>query len=587
MMLHYNFTNDLRITDLLGTLKKVANLVRTDSVPTASEDKSLNNNANTLISYFSLYKGSNNLEEAEFGDSRNVVLNFMSKFQFPNNRKKADFDLQVQQNIRLKPYQVIIKLLYTGALSDSNFHLTQEEILNFIFLNPEVATAQNVDYLKLLSDLLDYRENHILPPFIEQTSWKQPERQLREMLRVMTHTDIISFEKGVVKFENVSNFRNSRLLSNLLFDNRFIDGSGKSFDDFKTEYQKYMDLEEVTNKKMSEAETSNQVFDVECSLRDQVIQEIHFGAPGTGKSHSIKDIIRDSYPDYDESDSNPFVLRTTIHGEYSYFDFVGNVMPTSHNGVITYKFVAGIFTKALIRAMLNKDNDIYLIIEEMSRGDIASVFGDLFQLLDRKSSGESVYKVDNSLISDELIKYGAKTDEDDKVYLPNNLHIIGTANTSDQNVNVLDTAFKRRFSFVYESVKPNYDKNTGKILNSVSFTLNDKEFEWNHFYLAVNEFIVSNLGLSEDKQLGQFFVKFGDGVNVIETVKNKVLHYLWEDVQLQSMNEEFTIFNKDFKAFSDLYYSFDKEAEADKIFSQEFLTTYNQQSVKMSIENYE
>lgn len=586
-MLHYNFTNDLRITNLLEMLKKVANLVRTDTLPTASKNKSLNNNAKTLIRYFSLFKGSKNLEEAEFGDSRNVVLNFMSKFQFPNDRKKADFDMQVKQNIRLKPYQVIFKLLYTGSLSDRDFHLTQEEILNFIFLNPEVATTQDIDYFKLLSDLLNYRKNKNLPPFIEQTTWKQHDRQLRDMLRVMTHTDIISFEEGIIKFENMSDFRNNRLLSNLLFDNRFIDGYEKSFDDFKAEYQEYMDLEEVTNRNMTEDMITNQVFDIDCNLRDQVIQEIHFGAPGTGKSHSIKNIIRTSYPDYSEDDSNPFVLRTTIHSEYSYFDFVGNVMPASQNGVISYKFVDGIFTKSLIRALLNKDNDIYLIIEEMSRGDIASVFGDLFQLLDRKDNGESEYKIDNSLISDELIKYGAKTDGNDKIYLPNNLHIIGTVNTSDQNVNVLDTAFKRRFEFIYESIKPTYDKETGKILNSASFNLKDKEFEWNHFYLAVNNFIVSNLDLSEDKQLGQFFVKFVEGVDVLKTIKNKVLHYLWEDVQNASINEEFTIFNKCFRSFSNLYDSFNEKTEASEIFSEEFLIAYNQQNVTMSIKNDE
>ena len=581
-MLHYNFTNDLRITNLLEMLKEVANLVRTDTLPTALEDKSLNNNANTLIRYFSLYKGSNNLEEAEFGDSRNVVLNFMSKFQFPNDRKKADFDTQVNQNIRLKPYQVIVKLLYIGSLSDSNFYLTQEEIFLFIFLNPEVATTQSIDYSKLLRDVLDYRGNHIIPPFVEQTSWKQPERQLREMLRVMTHTDIISFEKGVVKFENVSNFRNSRLLSNLLFDNRFIDGSGKSFDDFKIEYQKYMDLEEVTKKYITEDKLPNQIFNVDCNLRDQVIQEIHFGAPGTGKSHSIKKIIRKSYPEYEESDSNPFVLRTTIHGEYSHFDFVGNVMPISKHGVVGYEFTEGIFTTALIRAMLYKGNDVYLILEEMSRGDIASIFGDVFQLLDRNEQGVSEYRIDNSLISDELVQNGAKSEGDDKIYLPSNLHIIGTVNTSDQNVNVLDTAFKRRFSFVYESVKPSYNTENGEILNSVTFNLGGKEFEWNQFYLAVNQFIVSNLGLSEDKQLGQFFVKFNEGVDVKETIKNKVLHYLWEDVQNASMSDEASIFNNDIRAFSILYDKFDQGTSASEIFSDAFLETYDGQKVELS-----
>ena len=324
-------------------------------------------------------------------------------------------------------------------------------------------------------------------------------------------------------------------------------------------------------------------FDYRCdNLRNQVVQQIRFGAPGTGKSHSIKDIIRKSYAEYEESDSNPFVLRTTIHSEYSYFDFVGNVMPTSKNGVVGYKFTEGIFTTALIRAMLNKKNDIYLIIEEMSRGDIASIFGDIFQLLDRNEQGVSVFRIDNSLISDELVKNGAKTKGDDKIYLPSNLHIIGTVNTSDQNVNVLDTAFKRRFSFVYESVKPSYDTDNGKILNSEAFKIGGKEFEWNQFYLAVNQFIVANLGLSEDKQLGQFFVKFNQGVDVKETIKNKVLHYLWEDVQNASMSDEASIFNNKIRAFSILYDKFDQSTSASEIFSDAFLETYDGQKVELS-----
>lgn len=323
-------------------------------------------------------------------------------------------------------------------------------------------------------------------------------------------------------------------------------------------------------------------FDIDCVLREDLVQEIRFGAPGTGKSYSIKNIIRKSYPEYEESDSNPFVLRTTIHGEYSHFDFVGNIMPTSKNGVVGYEFTEGIFTTALIRAMLNKENDVYLIIEEMSRGDIASIFGDIFQLLDRNEQGISEYRIDNSLISDELVKNGAKSKGDDKIYLPSNLHIIGTVNTSDQNVNVLDTAFKRRFSFVYESVKPSYNTENGEILNSAVFNLGGKEFEWNQFYLAVNQFIVSDLGLSEDKQLGQFFVKFNEGVDVNETIKNKVLHYLWEDVQNASMSDEASIFNNDIRAFSILYDKFDQGTSASEIFSDAFLKTYDGQKVELS-----
>ena len=112
--------------------------------------------------------------------------------------------------------------------------------------------------------------------------------------------------------------------------------------------------------------------------------------------------------------------------------------------------------------------------------------------------------------------------------------------------------------------------------------LNGEKFEWNHFYLAINQFIISELGLSEDKQLGQFFVKFNPNVNVNETIKNKVLHYLWEDVQNASMTDEVTIFNKKIQAFSTLYDKFDKDAEASEIFSDEFLKIYKEQNVPMS-----
>lgn len=342
--------------------------------------------------------------------------------------------------------------------------------------------------------------------------------------------------------------------------------------------------EEIEEIEEVEDKINPHVFEYHCDEKQKdVIQEIRFGAPGTGKSYSIKNIIRKSYKNYEEKDANPFVLRTTIHSEYSYFDFVGNIMPVSKEGVVSYEFIEGIFTKALIRALLNRENDIYLIIEEMSRGDIASIFGDIFQLLDRNEKGESDYRIDNSLISEQLIKYGVKSISNDRIYLPSNLHIIGTVNTSDQNVNVLDTAFKRRFSFVYESVKPSYDDKTGHILNSAVFVLNDKEFEWNQFYLSVNQFIVSDLELSEDKQLGQFFVKFPNNVNVNETIKNKVLNYLWEDVQNASMSDDAFIFNKNIKSFSMLYDKFDSGTDAREIFSDEFIQIYDQQKIELSI----
>ncbi|HEM3437603.1 AAA family ATPase [Streptococcus suis] len=308
--------------------------------------------------------------------------------------------------------------------------------------------------------------------------------------------------------------------------------------------------------------------------REEIIQEIHFGAPGTGKSYSISKIISNSYSGYSEEDDNPFVLRTTIHSEYSYYDFIGSVMPVSENNSIKYKFQPGIFTKALANALKYQENDVFLIIEEMSRGNIAAIFGDTFQLLDRKQDGNSEYQIDNAIISDYLIEFGVKSRGNDKIYIPSNLHIIGTVNTSDQNVNVIDTAFKRRFNFEYKSVEPARDESK-KLLNSFNFNIGSESFEWNCFYTALNNFIVDKLELSDDKQIGQFFVKVNSGSNAFSIIKNKVLHYLWDDVQEASL-KNIKLFNESVKSFTQLFDIFTETAKFEDIFSQLFIETYNE-----------
>ena len=119
---------------------------------------------------------------------------------------------------------------------------------------------------------------------------------------------------------------------------------------------------------------------------------------------------------------------------------------------------------------------MFLIVEEMSRGNIASIFGDLFQLLDRGTDGNSEYSINNDMISH---YFERKAISINKIYLPANLHIIGTVNTSDQNVHVMDTAFKRRFDLIYVDVDCKRRK-TNQLLNSYEFSFNDgKQFEWN------------------------------------------------------------------------------------------------------------
>lgn len=256
---------------------------------------------------------------------------------------------------------------------------------------------------------------------------------------------------------------------------------------------------------------------------------------------------------------NPYVFRTTIYRDYSYFDFVGNIMPVTKDGKISYEFVPGIFTTALFAALRNQDSgiDVYLILEEMSRGDIASIFGDIFQLLDRDDTGKSMYGINNKSIYEYLILNRALK-PGYKIVIPKNLHIIGTVNTSDQNVNVIDTAFKRRFDFKYVGVEP-IKSNNGYVNNfSIKFT-SAKQYEWVKLYQAINHVIINDLGLAEDKQLGPFFLKDKGNDNLNrKQVANKLLHYLWQDVERVSYTSG-SLFADGITSFSQLYYAFKKQ----------------------------
>ncbi|NYV27931.1 AAA family ATPase [Streptobacillus felis] len=301
------------------------------------------------------------------------------------------------------------------------------------------------------------------------------------------------------------------------------------------------------------------------------IQKIYYGAPGTGKSYQVSELIKEKHGGEIISE---YVFRTTIYPDYSYFNFIGTIMPTikkddkDKNDIITYDFVPGIFTQALKTALDNPEVNIFLVLEEMSRGNIAAIFGDIFQLLDRDETGRSEYEIRNDLIT----KYINDNIEDinlTEIFIPSNLHIIGTVNTSDQNVNVIDTAFKRRFDFEYSTVEPVEN------LNTATFNIANKEYEWNKFYTTLNKFITNDLKLSEDKQIGQFFIKFNEKMEneeILTILKNKLLHYLWEDVQGASLLESHSIFKSEYKRFLDIYKDFGNK----EIFSKEFIDMYNE-----------
>ncbi|KLJ82619.1 hypothetical protein WA99_01565 [Streptococcus agalactiae] len=316
-------------------------------------------------------------------------------------------------------------------------------------------------------------------------------------------------------------------------------------------------------------------------------QVILFGAPGTGKSYRIKD-------KYIKGIVNHKIFRVTIHPEYTYSDFVGQLLPyvDEIDGKTKFKFQAGPFTKALEESYKDSSTDVYLILEELSRGNVSAIFGDLFQLLDRNDYFESEFPIYNENIAREI---GQPTNN---VILPSNFNILCTVNTNDQSVFPMDTAFKRRFDWEYITISPAINESIGRYhteLNNPQLIIRDKKGDfdtsWLSFYTALDEYITNKsigLGKNEDRQIGQFFIKFGkneirhsndkasshyfDAIDSIDTkIEGKLLRYLWEDVQGKSNNRiENKLFDDSIVSFKDLY----EKYRTEQVFNSNFLDKF-------------
>lgn len=250
-------------------------------------------------------------------------------------------------------------------------------------------------------------------------------------------------------------------------------------------------------------------------------QTIYYGCPGTGKSHEVKKLTEgldnENVIRFDDGRIN--VFRTTFHPDYDYSTFVGCYKPVKEDGVLDYRFVPQVFTNAYVTAKKHPDTPVYLIIEEINRGNCAQIFGDLFQLLDRED-GVSKFPID---AEEELMKYLrdiAKLDEYNKIRLPANFNIYATMNTSDQSLFPMDSAFKRRWEMKF--VKIDYTNNEAKY----TFHVNGADYHWLDYLPFINDKITQATD-SEDKQMGEFFIR--SNMNALE-FKNKVMFYLWNDV---------------------------------------------------------
>jgi hypothetical protein len=321
------------------------------------------------------------------------------------------------------------------------------------------------------------------------------------------------------------------------------------------------------------------------------LQIIYYGAPGTGKSHTIQTVTKGKK-----------VIRTTFHPDSDYSTFVGAYKPTTkesyvrdstgrvvvENGEkvteerIVYTFVEQAFLQAYVNAWKlytqatdgNNPEPQFLIIEEINRGNCAQIFGDLFQLLDRNVKGFSEYPImSDKDIQKQLCKAFSDlqlTNEDslDEMYdesgmaakiksgevlvLPCNLFIWATMNTSDQSLFPIDSAFKRRWDWKYIPISQGIDKETGNKL-SWKIKVNGTCYDWWSFLQKIND-IIGNLTSSQDKKLGFFFCKAKDGIIDSETFTDKVLFFLWNEVLKDYEKEqEFLLNGNTYLTFDDFY----------------------------------
>lgn len=439
--------------------------------------------------------------------------------------------------------------------------------------------------------------------------------------------------KGVEKYDIYSCVHTKELqdMIDLLYENEeFKAYNTKGANQYSNALETYLKF--LHAKEIFSEETKKPKYSPDLSL-----QQIYYGAPGTGKSKAIKDLT------FGED-----IIRTTFHPDSDYASFVGTYKPITEEVVlrdcygkkvideetgkevneerIAYKFIPQAFLEAYVEAWKklgsktiekgDKSNNRihpalldtpeiftknkaskkqYLIIEEINRGNCAQIFGDLFQLLDRNEYGFSDYPI---VTDKDMQKYLEKefegweiTNKDkinqlygeanmvslilkgERLVLPSNLYIWATMNTSDQSLFPIDSAFKRRWDWKYVPIREGRDKETNAPLNW-RINTGDKQYDWWSFVSKINE-LIGSLTNSEDKKLGYFFCKANNEEINTNLFVSKVIFYLWNDVF-----KDYGFDDKDFQDEEGKILSFDR-------FYQDIngVTNVNVDNVELFLEN--
>lgn len=350
---------------------------------------------------------------------------------------------------------------------------------------------------------------------------------------------------------------------------------------YSTELQKALNIYRCLSKNsygisISDGEETKEEMKSSSARKTGAENILLYGVPGSGKSHEIKTKY---------CDDEKRMERVVFHPDYTYSDFVGQIFPRvekdeSGNDKLKYVFTPGPFTTMLKKAENDPDNYYYLVIEELNRGNAPAIFGEIFQLLDRKDEdefpaeemGESEYGISNYEVAKEVYE-----DEKHPVRIPSNMYILATMNTADQNVFTLDTAFQRRWNM--RQIENNFEKSS----HSKDIIAGTK-VNWGAFATVINDMVIDinvDMASSEDKRLGTYFAKKKE--LEVSRFPEKVLKYLWDDAFKM---DKTAIFNENCKSLEDVVVTYET-ATTDKLAAVLRLSVYEKMISKMQQKNTE
>lgn len=585
---YYNFTNDSRTDDFI---KFRENLIRTAKCVEGeiiNSNKTEKNVCGTLSFYFNIIQGGRFTKECIDGNVHNILINFIKKFQYPNpfepgskNKPKSSSVYKYSsRNIEIAPLRTIVKLIYVmSTVSKEESYLSIREIEDNIFFNADVAKNRKFNILELAQKILTQRnssenviENNLEKESEYENCWKYHSRQLKAMLMTLQLAGCANVNDKEVRidFNKLSNDRMVDVLEIATMSNDIFwipdtsDWTPDIRDKNKKEYQNYMN---------SDLKCSSVQYKTGFKSK-YVHNRIFFGSPGTGKSHTIEEERKELLGEGIDSENYE---RVTFYPDYSYANFVGTYKPAPYvknNGeqAITYTYVPGPFMRVYVNAlksgMTDNPKPYLLIVEEINRAQVAAVFGDVFQLLDRDEDGVSEYHIQASEdVKNYLAKeLGGSPDLYSEIKIPDNMFIWATMNSADQGVFPMDTAFKRRWDFAYLGIDDNDKELHGKYV----YLADDKsqKVEWNNLRKAINSFLEKE-GINEDKQIGPYFISRNivvpenddeiDRDEFIRTFKNKVIMYLFEDAARSKRSRIFDGISKDDLRYSKICDEFDKK----------------------------